>query len=155
MNPPIHRRRAVETIVVEMLLVIITLISAVALAGFVFGFMGSTVHPAEVQQIGMVISRNIGIGPLDAACSSADSGSFILVTNRGVESAVLTSLTITYSGSTSTLALGGSACEVPPNGELYVNLLSIGTAHFSSGQPLEGSLGLSNGGLVPLAGSFG
>lgn len=122
MRPRMSKRRAVSPVIATVILIAITLIAAVAIAGFVFGlFSGFTSTPqvtvvqAELRATGF----RPGQGPLTARCyPSRPDGSYLLLRNSGTSN--VAAMAVTLGGVTADA--DPATCTVPAGGQLYIQL---------------------------------
>jgi flagellin-like protein len=145
------QRRAVSPVLATVILIAITLIAAVAIAGFVFGLFGSFTSTAQVS------ITSVSCSALNKLCN-------LTLTNSGTAS--------TYSGTSGTITFGGQTvtmtCGTSPGGTFTTTtvLISAGgssqiTCLFSptqtpqAGQQFVGTVSLANGGQVQFSGTFG
>jgi len=131
-------RKAISPVLATVILIAITLIAAVAIAGFVFGLFGTFTSTAQVQaSVTSCVPTTATTGP--ELCS-------VILTNSGNANAAVTgvcSLTFggkSYSGTTgaATVSAGSSASVVCSAGSA--------TAYATSGSQITGSVILANGG---------
>ena len=103
------KRKAISPVLATVILIAITLIAAIAVAGFVFGLFGSFTSGPRVS----MVSANL-------AHTGAVGGTLVF-TNSGSVDATILSATITYSGSpntplalpaTTTIAATGAAITI-------------------------------------------
>jgi archaeal type IV pilus assembly protein PilA len=144
-----QKRKAISPVLATVILIAITLIAAVAIAGFVFGLFGSFTSSATIQGAGSYLQANAGgnTAPIVITCAAGvDPGtadSFDLH-NSGTANAAISSITLTYGGSSYTAAPAG-VTSVTAGGDLtcvvtnYVGVSSAGEAWtgnvvFNSGQ---------------------
>jgi len=137
-----RNRKAISPVLATVILIAITLIAAVAIAGFVFGLFGSFTKTAQVQASSV-------------ACSATGKDCALSLINSGnANTATAGECTITYSGATyqGTLTGGGS---VVAGGSLSVTCTAPVTAPAGvPGGSVTGSVTLTNGGTDYYSGSF-
>jgi len=141
-----RRRKAISPVLATVILIAITLIAAIAIAGFVFGLFGSFTSSARVQ----VVSTSFA----HAAASPWLTGS-VTVQNIGTSNANANSITVTYGGQTCAPGMGATA--VPATGaQTPLTLTGAGTCTIASlaGEAFSGSVQMSNGAQVPFTGVF-
>jgi len=155
------QRKAISPVLATVILIAITLIAAIAIAGFVFGLFGSftsTAQVAGVQTYVTAASATTATGLTSATCAAASGANFIAFRNTGTSSATISSFTIKYSGQTFSVATaGGAACTVVAGGAtVYVNLVFTGNtgAAATAGEQYIGSVSLSNGASAQYTGSL-
>jgi len=133
------RRKAISPVLATVILIAITLIAAIAIAGFVFGLFGTFTSTAQVQA--SVTSCNYNVLKAGAeACS-------ITLTNSGnANTATTGACSLTYGGSSYTGTVSGGG-TVPSGGSLS-NVLCYYTvgAGAGAGVQVTGSVILANGG---------
>jgi len=137
-----RNHKAISPVLATVILIAITLIAAVAIAGFVFGLFGTFTKTAEVQSSAV-------------ACSGAGKDCSLSLINSGTaNTATAGECTISYGGSTyqGTLTGGGN---VIAGGSLTVTCTAPGTAPAGvPGGSVTGSVTLANGGTDYFSGSF-
>jgi flagellin-like protein len=137
------KRKAISPVLATVILIAITLIAAVAIAGFVFGLFGSFTSSAQV-------SAQV------TSCTYAATNNVcnVVLTNSGTSNTVATSCSINIGGAAKIGAVSGvtlisasstaaAICTVNPAG---------GSAAQTVGSQAVGSFGLSNGASVPFSG---
>jgi archaeal type IV pilus assembly protein PilA len=133
-------RKAISPVLATVILIAITLIAAVAIAGFVFGLFGSFTSSAQV-------SAQV------TSCTHGANGSdycIVNLTNSGTSNAVASSCSIQVSGAAlagtvNSLALGASSTQ-----KAWCHV-AVGAAQ-TVGSQAVGSFSLSNGASVPFSG---
>jgi len=146
-----RRRKAISPVLATVILIAITLIAAIAIAGFVFGLFGSFTSSARVQAVYASLSHTTG------------PAGYVTFQNTGTSNTNVNSISITYAGATCnpfsgpaasptataavTITAGASAVTV------YIAQNTC-TAPASAGISFVGSAALSNGGQVPFSGVF-
>jgi flagellin-like protein len=157
-----ERRKAISPIIATVILIAITLIAAIAIAGFVFGLFGSFSASAQVSASSSIASTQAtAAGQANFACqTTAPTGSYILLTNSGTGAANALSVSVTAGGVTKTVPIGATACVMSAAGgttpDEYVTLTGLGFTgtQGASGVPYTGSVTLSNGAAVSFSGTF-
>jgi len=146
-----RRRKAISPVLATVILIAITLIAAIAIAGFVFGLFGSFTSSARVQ----VVSTNLNHVVYTGAVCTGTPLCTVTFQNIGTSNANVNSMTLTYGGTTCAPSFG-SAVPIPATGAATgVTLTGIGScAAGSSGEAYVGSAALSNGAQVPFSGVF-
>jgi flagellin-like protein len=137
-----RRRKAISPVLATVILIAITLIAAIAVAGFVFGLFGSFTSTARVSVEQAALPHGIV------------SAAGLTVMNTGTSNTVVNSMTLTYGGvtcvptiTTTTATAGVSGIPVP--------ITALGSCVAgSSGETFVGSLATSNGAQVPFSGVF-
>ena len=140
------KRKAISPILATVILIAITLIAAIAIAGFVFGLFGSFTASARVS----VISANCAIGATNTYVCS------LSLSNTGNAATALTSCSMTGAGGgAGTLAAtGGIPLTIAAGATLPIDTDTITCAAPtaliallpSAGTSVSGSVSLSNGG---------
>ena len=137
------KRKAISPVLATVILIAITLIAAIAVAGFVFGLFGTFTSTARIS----VTSATLPDGLISATN--------LYVSNTGTSNAAVSSMTLTYGGLTcvpiATLPLTVTAGAAP----VPVAITALGTCVAgTSGEAYVGSLSLSNGGSAAFSGVF-
>ncbi|MDG6981107.1 MAG: type IV pilin [Nitrososphaerota archaeon] len=147
-------RKAISPVIATVILIAITLIAAIAIAGFVFGLFGSFTSTARLA----VSATSISATSFTTTCTTTCT---ITVQNTGTANAAITSITLVYGGVTYTGTIATASQPTVTAGSSYTLELSVaGTwspssfGAASSGQAFSGSLGASNGGSISFTGTF-
>jgi flagellin-like protein len=155
------RRKAITPIIATVLIIAVTLIAAVAIGGFVFGIFGSATSVAQVTVVGTALTHPTSAGTFAAACvtsaPSTSTNGYLQLTNTGTASTVASTVSMTYGGTTYSVALTGAAlCTVPSGGSMYVSITTATgyAAVANSGQQFTGFVVMSNGAQVVYTGVF-
>jgi flagellin-like protein len=137
-----NKRKAISPVLATVILIAITLIAAIAVAGFVFGLFGSFTSTARIADV----QAQLPDGIITAAG--------LAFQNTGTSNAMVNSITLTYGGVTcsptitpTSIPATGAATPVP------ITALN-GCAAGTSGQSFVGSAALSNGGSAAFSGIF-
>jgi len=143
------RRRAISPILATVILIAITLIAAIAIAGFVFGLFSGFTSTARVT----VISTSLVHGALAAGPTGS-----IAVQNTGTSNTNANSMTLTWGGSTCSPGMAVTAVTAGV-ASVTLTITGVGTcAAMNSasitGEAFTGSVALANGGQVPFSGVF-
>jgi flagellin-like protein len=148
-------RKAISPVLATVILIAITLIAAIAIAGFVFGLFGSFTSTAQVASTSVNLSHGLAATGLAGSCASGGAGgaNTVVFSNTGSASATVNSLSLTYGGQTATLALGAAACNVVSGGQMTITLTALAAAG-TAGSQFTGSVAMSNGGQVSFTGAF-
>ena len=143
-----QKRKAVSPVLATVILIAITLIAAVAVAGFVFGLFGSFTSTAQVSA-GVV------------SCTAASPAVCTLIlSNTGTAAATVSATcTINVNGVTQTgtaSATGGGNLKVNAgtSGDTVKCALGATVVGGTSGSQVVGTLTLSNGGSVQFSGTW-
>ncbi|MER3601613.1 MAG: hypothetical protein C4339_02735 [Nitrososphaerota archaeon] len=152
MRPRMSKRRAVSPVIATVILIAITLIAAVAIAGFVFGlFSGFTSTPQVTVVQAVLRAADFSSGrSLDATCATAPSGSYLLLRNSGTSNVSV--IAVTLGGVTADA--DPATCTVPAGGQLYIQLSGSLNPPPTPGSQFSGIVSLSNGAQVPFSGTF-
>jgi flagellin-like protein len=143
-----RKKKAISPILATVILIAITLIAAVAIAGFVFGLFGSFTASARVS----VISANCAIGPI-AAPTYICSLSF---SNTGNAATTITGCSFTGAGGglgtldPLSIPIAAGATE---SGTCTAGVTLIALAP-SAGTSVSGSASLGNGGSALFAATW-
>ena len=142
-------RKAISPVIATVILIAITLIAAIAIAGFVFGLFGSFTSNAQVTAT--------------ATCKASGATCVVTLSNTGTANTNVLSASITFGGQTVALTLGGTGttCSGSGTGPFAVTAGTTcaigGTA--ASGTPSTGAqfvitLSLANSGQPSATGVF-
>jgi flagellin-like protein len=151
-------RRAISPVIATVILIAITLIAAIAIAGFVFGIFGSFSSSATVTVTGVAIpsSATSGAFPSTATCSTSAVAPYVAISNSGTGSTTVTGITITYAGNTYRAAISG--CTIGAAGSAtatyYVEMTGFAPLSTYKGIQFVGAVSLGNGASVSYTGSF-
>src|SRR2546427_9549025 len=157
-------RRAISPIVATVLIVAVTLVASVAIAGFVFGIFASQGNTAQVSvtATAMKAADFLAAGQSTGfTCGSAD-GSYLTLTNSGTAPASVTSMTLVVAGVSNTFALTAGICTVAavgaaannPQSLLFVARQAHTTVNAVAGNAFTGTVTLNNGAVLIFAGTF-
>ncbi len=140
-------RKAISPVIATVILIAITLIAAIAIAGFVFGLFGSFTSVARLS----VSTTNIASG-------TTPSGT-ITIQNTGTANAAIDSISLVYGGVTYTYTYTTPAGPVTAGSSYTLTLPPTGTSPWAlgaatSGETFSGSLAASNGGSISFTGTF-
>ncbi len=137
-----QKRKAISPVIATVILIAITLIAAIAIAGFVFGLFGSFTSTAQV-----LVSS--------ASCTTSLSCTLTLSNSGTANTAVVAStFTLTYGGVKYGGTCNGGTPLVITAGSAPPVSCTVSGASPVSGEQFTGSLGLSNGGVVSFSGTF-
>jgi len=151
MNLKTNRRKAISPVLATVILIAITLIAAIAIAGFVFGLFGTFTSTARIAATTVTCSHNGATGGL-AYCQ-------LTLTNTGNSAATAEgcSFTGTNGGGAGTLSASITviAAETPSiTTSAPVTAYCVAAVATIQGTQATGSVGLSNGGSALFSGSF-
>jgi len=155
-------RNAISPVISTVLIISVTLVSAVSVGGFVFGVFGSSSNSARIQVTGIsLVGETLAAGTNSATptCATSPAANSVIITNTGTVPASATLISITFGGSVYTFPITG-ACIVTAAGKLSGNPLSITmaatdlVAGATSGATFTGTVTISNGAIVVFEGTF-
>jgi len=149
-----RRRKAISPILATVILIAITLIAAIAIAGFVFGLFGSfTATPRIQETLAQIPHMAAGAGPFAAACAVGDTPAIntVIFSNTGSANGAITEISLIYSGSTQSAAVAG--CSVASGGYVTITLSGY-TVASGAGQTFTGAAVTSSGAQVAYTGTF-
>jgi len=136
-------RKAISPVLATVILIAITLIAAIAIAGFVFGLFGSFTSSAQVSA--QILSCTSA-----AAGNSSHAFCAVRLTNIGTSNAVANACSLQIAGVAQTGTLGATK-TVPAGGNTIVHCTGS-TAGNTAGSSALGSFSMSNGASVPFTG---
>jgi flagellin-like protein len=151
-------RKAISPVIATVILIAITLIAAIAIAGFVFGIFGSFSSSATVTVTGVAIpSGSAAVAfPATATCPTTAGTPYVAISNSGTGSTTVTGVSITYAGNTYTATLTG--CTIGAAGSntatLYVVMGTFAPGPTLKGTQFVGAVTLGNGASVSYTGTF-
>ena len=134
------KRKAISPVLATVILIAITLIAAVAIAGFVFGLFGTFTSTARVQA--SVTSCNY-----NGLTAGAEACQVVLTNSGNANTAATTSCSLTYGGATHVAVwsnTGVIASGTPVTGTCSYTVAVGGSA--TAGSQVTGSIILNNGG---------
>jgi len=146
-----RRRKAISPVLATVILIAITLIAAIAVAGFVFGLFGSFTSSARVQ---------ISLATIVHSATSPGAGSSLLALNTGTSNTLANSVSLTWGGQTCSpvITLGPIQLTAGVSPGVSIPLTaasgSCATVVSTAGEAFTGIVYLSNGGQVPFSGTF-
>ena len=142
-------RKAISPVIATVILIAITLIAAIAIAGFVFGLFGSFTSSAQVTAT--------------ASCTAGATGTCTVnLSNTGTANTNILSATITYAGKTVTLGAAptsgscgtGTAYPAPITAGTTCDLLFPSPAGATTGSQFVITLSLANSAQPQATGTF-
>jgi len=139
---PIKRRKAISPVLATVILIAITLIAAIAIAGFVFGLFGSFTSSAQVSASVLHCYVTGGTAP-----HNATNNCLVNLTNTGTSNVGVTSCSIHISGSAVTGTMDPSTATVGASSSRLTGCQAAGAAQ-TIGSQVVGSYSLSNGATV-------
>jgi len=133
-----RNRKAISPVLATVILIAITLIAAIAIAGFVFGLFGSFTSSAQV-------AAHV------TDCNNTNGTCTLILTNTGTSNVVVNACSINNAGAAEAGTLG--AVKAAPAGASTGNVhCTIATHTATTGSEAVGSLAMSNGATVPFTG---
>ncbi len=160
-------RRAISPIVATVLIVAVTLVASVAIAGFVFGIFSTQSNTAQVSVTAQALLASgflTGGTAINAVCNVASGTNQMTLSNTGTAAATATSVSITWAGTTTSFAVT-APCTVTAAG--LVGSTTAGNPIFVifgatnkltpsavSGGTYTGTVTLSNGAVLLFTGTF-
>ena len=136
------KRKAISPVLATVILIAITLIAAIAVAGFVFGLFGSFTSSAQVTAS-------------TVSCSVATGNCMVLLRNTGTSNTTPGgTCQETYAGVTHTGSTNGTTTPIVAGGPAIKVLCTVGVAGPSTGAQVVGQVALGNGGQAQFSGSF-
>jgi len=155
-------RRGVESVLATVMIVTVTLVASIAVAGFIYGTLDQSQNASLVAITGTFLKgADFQAGGTTTAfsCAGSAGGSWISLSNSGTAGSFVRGVTITWAGGGSTFTPTGS-CAVGPAGSpaatvflVFPTTMKLG-ADAMAGQTFTGSVSLSNGAQVQFAGSW-
>ena|ERR1017187_5094923 len=136
-----QKKKAISPVLATVILIAITLIAAIAVAGFVFGLFGSFTSSARVSA--SVTSCTHGTALL-SVCN-------ITLSNTGTSNATVNGCQ--FGGALAGVSAALPLSPVTAGGTLAITCTGTGAATVA-GQSAVGSVSLSNGASVPFTGTF-
>jgi len=148
MNINSHRqRKAISPVLATVILIAITLIAAIAIAGFVFGLFGSFTSSAQVTASAITCSTNPANHTAFCELNVMNTGtSNAAVTGASIKIAGLSTTAGTYTPALPATVTGGAAAI-----HLWVHMAAA-VQGGAAGSQVVGSLSMSNGASVPFSG---
>ena len=145
------KRKAISPVLATVILIAITLIAAIAIAGFVFGLFGSFTSTAQVS---------VSVTALQSGASPSGS---LVAANVGTANVAINAITMTYGGQTCTPVISTAApWTVTADSSILLTFGATSAGHCgtvagtgpASGERFVGSLSLANGDSVQFTGTF-
>jgi flagellin-like protein len=140
-----RHRKAISPVLATVILIAITLIAAIAIAGFVFGLFGSFTSSAQVSAHVSKCTAGTGTTANNNQCT-------VVLTNTGTSNVAVVGGSEQIGG----VAVSCNAAPtgtIPASGSLQVTCLqAVATAAQTVGSQAIGSFSLSNGASVPFSG---
>jgi flagellin-like protein len=140
-------RKAISPVLATVILIAITLIAAIAIAGFVFGLFGSFTSSAQVSAQTLVCSNPGGANVTDY-CT-------VRLTNTGTSNTSVTGCSLRIAGvsQTGTRSVQGTSYTVTASSNGIFGC-RFGAAAQTVGSQAVGSFSMSNGATVPFSGTW-
>jgi len=136
------KRKAISPVLATVILIAITLIAAIAVAGFVFGLFGTFTSSATVQAGAVACVQSTGI------CT-------LLLQNSGTSSASIQACSFSGAGGGAGAMTPAAGTLVPAGGKLAGVTCTIPLGMVvTAGEAVSGSVTLSNGGSALFAGTW-
>ena len=135
-------RKAISPVLATVILIAITLIAAIAIAGFVFGLFGSFTSSAQISAVAVTCSDSTGLCKVN-------------LQNTGSANATPTACSVQLSGISTlgTTANGNDFKAVTAGGGAIANTCGVGAGLTQAiGSTAQGSFTMSNGASVPFTG---
>jgi len=139
---PRRTRKAISPVLATVILIAITLIAAIAIAGFVFGLFGSFTSSAQVS--GSVTTCT---GATNAVCT-------VNLLNIGTANVTPTGCAVSLGGSNKVGAVATVSGSLNAGSHGQYTCTVTGTAENSVGSQAVGSFTLSNGATIPFVGTW-
>jgi flagellin-like protein len=141
------RRKAISPVLATVILIAITLIAAIAIAGFVFGLFGSFTSSANVSATALACYTNPGNHTAYCELNVQNTGtSNAAVTAASIKIAGITTAVATFNPAVpATITAGGASVH------LWVHMAAAVQGGVAGSQ-VSGSLTMSNGASVPFTG---
>jgi len=144
-NSP-RRRKAISPVLATVILIAITLIAAIAIAGFVFGLFGTFTSGQNLQLVGTACAHTAGGAKVFGTATAHADSCVLALTNTGGASASITGCSIygasqTLQGSPKTVAAGTTSAapvvvECSSAAALTAGAAVSGSLVVASGSPL-------------------
>lgn len=131
------KRKAISPILATVILIAITLVAAVAMAGFVFGLFGTLSSGANVQ---------VSV----TSCTGSSGICVLALSNTGSAPATANSCTIygASAGVTGTTSVGAGKSGVA----VTCTITTLPSGGFAAGTMMTGTVAMSNGIAIPFTG---
>jgi len=140
-NSP-KRRKAISPVLATVILIAITLIAAIAIAGFVFGLFGSFTSSAQVSAQVQLCHHE----------STGGDNCRVLLTNTGTSNVAASACSISISGVATTGTVNGTSTTIKASSNQLVSCWVATGAAQTVGAESVGSFAMSNGASVPFSG---
>ena len=140
-----RQRKAISPVLATVILIAITLIAAVAIAGFVFGLFGTFTSTARIQASVTACNYNTLV-------AGAEACQLILTNSGNANAATTAACSLTYGGATHAGVVGGGG-TVTAGSTLTVTCAYTVGATATVGSQITGSVILSNGGNALFSGT--
>jgi archaeal type IV pilus assembly protein PilA len=153
-------RKAISPVLATVILIAITLIAAIAIAGFVFGLFGNFLASARVSVTSVSCTEAAPGGSSTITCL------YTLTNNGNANTALSGSASLTYSDITlgsQTLSITGVNCDgggsLSAGATCTITTTAVftegaGSGGVTGGTAFTGQIGLTNGGSAQYSGTF-
>ncbi|HEV2226892.1 MAG TPA: archaellin/type IV pilin N-terminal domain-containing protein [Nitrososphaerales archaeon] len=141
-----RNRKAISPVLATVILIAITLIAAIAIAGFVFGLFGSFTSSAQVSAQVTTCTHGTG-GNTSAWC-------IVTLTNSGTSNAAANGCSLNVNGVATVGTLTGAAKNSIQASSSATGDCRVTSAAQTVGSQAVGSFSLSNGASVPFSGTW-
>jgi flagellin-like protein len=151
-------RKAISPVLATVILIAITLIAAIAIAGFVFGLFGSFTSTAQVS--GSAVDMTAAHANAAAAAPTCQAGipgaavSYLALRNTGTASASVTTISYSFGGATYQQQAPAGCTVVAGQTEYVLETGLGGGATAVIGAQFVAAVGLTNGGSASISGTF-
>jgi flagellin-like protein len=138
-------RKAISPVLATVILIAITLIAAIAIAGFVFGLFGTFTSGQNLQLVGSACSATKGNAVVFGTKTANNNGCVLALTNTGGAAASVTACTIygatgSAVGAPVTVAAGTTSAA-----PVIVECDTTGAATLTPGAAVSGQLVVASG----------
>jgi len=137
-----NKRKAISPVLATVILIAITLIAAIAIAGFVFGLFGSFTSSAQVSAQVQLCHHE----------STGGDNCRVNLTNIGTSNAAATACAVSLSGVMTPGTLNGTSTTVKASSSQVLSCWVATGAAQTIGSQAIGTFAMSNGASVPTSG---
>lgn len=149
-----NKRKAISPVLATVILIAITLIAAIAIAGFVFGLFGSFTSSANVSAAVTSCTNSTGTSAGFETCD-------LQLSNTGSANTGATACSMVFGGSTyagtvtlyTSAALSTTTSNIKAGTTTYASCVTAIAGDPGAGAAVTGSLSTTNGGSVPFTGT--
>ncbi|QQG49299.1 MAG: hypothetical protein HY247_03035 [archaeon] len=155
-----HGRKAITPILATVILIAITLIAGIAIAGFVFNLFNIFGNPPQISYISsstLTISSGTLATPgaVAATCTaSATAGQSLELHNTGTGAGTIRSVTISSNAGGGTVTVSGVNCVLAAGATKYITFTAVGTGTANPGDSFSGNVVLTGGQTISFANTF-